>query len=124
MHNPGAFVFARNASVYLHPHLLTKKEGIMVYSIAAIMIDPQKGAGEYEGYIRRVKPVVERYGGRYLLRSEKITPLTSRWEPDRMIVIEWDSREQLELCFNSSAYRKIAGMRENSVDSRAVIVEG
>ena len=110
MHNPGAFVFARNASVYLHPHLLTKKEGIMVYFIAAIMIDPQKGAGEY--------------GGRYLLRSEKITPLTSRWEPDRMIVIEWDSREQLELCFNSSAYRKIAGMRENSVDSRAVIVEG
>ena len=50
MHNPGAFVFARNASVHLHPHLLTKKEGITVYFIAAIMIDPQKGAGEYEGY--------------------------------------------------------------------------
>ena len=124
MHNPGAFVFARNASVYLHPHLLTKKEGIMVYFVAETYIDGQKGRGEDDDYIRSVRPIVEKYKGRYLVRTEKIQPLTGKWKPERFIIIEWDTREQLESCFQSEEYRKIAVKRENSVDSRAIIMEG
>lgn len=96
----------------------------MVYFIVTIYRDVEKDVKEYETYIRLVKPIVEAYGGRYLVRSNKITALTQRWNPQRIIVIEWDTKEQMEQCFQSEEYKQIAGKREDSVDSRAIIVEG
>lgn len=95
----------------------------MVYFIVTVYVDEEKGKGEYEKYIQEVRPIVESYGGKYLIRSEKITPLGSRWEPTRVIIIEWNTRKELERCFASDQYRSIVSKRENSVDSRAVIVE-
>jgi uncharacterized protein (DUF1330 family) len=113
------FFYNYHASEHLH-----RKEGIMVYFVAETYIDSQKGRGEYDDYIRSVRPIVEKYKGRYLVRTEKIQPLTGKWKPERFIIIEWDTREQLESCFQSEEYRKIAVKRENSVDSRAIIMEG
>lgn len=96
----------------------------MVYFIVTIYRDVEKDVKGYETYIRLVKPIVEAYGGRYLVRSNKITALTQRWNPQRIIVIEWDTKEQMEQCFQSEEYKQIAGKREDSVDSRAIIVEG
>lgn len=96
----------------------------MVYFIVTIYRDVEKDVKEYETYIRLVKPIVEAYGGRYLVRSNRITALTQRWNPQRIIVIEWDTKEQMEQCFQSEEYKQIAGKREDSVDSRAIIVEG
>lgn len=93
----------------------------MIYFIAEIYDVEQKA--EYEDYIWLVKPVVEQYGGRYLLRSSRIIPLTPKWNPDRLVIIEWESRQQMDNCFASDAYRAIAGLRERSVDSRAIVVE-
>ena len=73
--------------------------------------------------IKAVKPIVSIYHGKYITRSEKITALSSVWRPDRVIVIEFDTREQLERCFGSEEYQQIAFLRESSVDSRAIIVE-
>lgn len=70
-----------------------------------------------------VKPIVERYGGRYLIRSDKVEALQEQWQPDRVIVIAWDTKEQMETCFLSEEYRSIAEKREKTVDSRAIIVE-
>lgn len=60
----------------------------------------------------------------YIVRSETITPLGTKWQPDRVIIIEFETREQLDACFSSREYRSIASLREQSVDSRAIIVEG
>lgn len=96
----------------------------MVYFIACIETDIDGKPQRYQEYIREVEPIVKRFGGRYIVRSDKVTNLSEDWKPDRVIIIEWDSREQLERCFDSKEYRKIAGKRENSVDSKAIIVEG
>ena len=39
-------------------------------------IDEDKGRGSYDEYITQVVPIVERYGGKYIVRSEKITSLS------------------------------------------------
>lgn len=96
----------------------------MFYFIVTIHSDNIEEINDYQEYIELVKPIVESYGGRYLVRSNKITALQNKWIPDRVIIIEWKTREQLEACFSSKEYRAIAGKRENSVDSRAIIVEG
>lgn len=95
----------------------------MVYFIVSVYEDKSKEKNEYEDYIRLVKPIVEKYGGRYLVRSDKVTALQDMWCPKRIIVITWDTKEQLTKCFASKEYREIASKRENSVDSRAIIVE-
>ena len=75
-------------------------------------------------YIREVKPIVEKHGGEYLVRTNEVIPLSSGWKPDRVIVIRFPSRESLERCFSSEEYRQIKSLREDSVDSHAIIVKG
>ncbi|WP_343212192.1 DUF1330 domain-containing protein [Akkermansia sp.] len=41
-----------------------------------------------------------------------------------MIVIRIPSRESLECCFASEEYRQLKSLREDSVDSHAIIVKG
>jgi uncharacterized protein (DUF1330 family) len=95
----------------------------MVYFIATAFLNDTKDNDAYYEYIERVKSIVNVYHGRYLVRSDKITSLSPLWTPDRVIVIEFDTREHLDACFMSEEYRQISALRENSVDSRAIIVE-
>lgn len=95
----------------------------MVYFIACIRMNDNSKNSSYMEYIREVKQIVEQFGGRYLVRSDKVTALSKKWKPDRVIVIEWDSKRQMEECFSSGTYRAIAGKRERAVESSAIIVE-
>lgn len=95
----------------------------MIYFAVTIKIEEERGRGEYGEYICQVKPIVERYGGRYIIRSEQITPLHTDWQPDRFVLIEFPTRDALNQCFDSEEYRKIAGKRINSVNSQAIIIE-
>ena len=95
----------------------------MVYVVATTYFDNSKDKKAYLDYIKMVKPIVNKYHGRYIVRSEKITPLSTEWKPNRVIIIEFDTREQLEQCFSSKEYRNIALLRETSVDSKAIIIE-
>ena len=95
----------------------------MVQFIVTTYFDESTDRKAYQDYIRIVKPIVQKYHGRYIVRSEKVTPLGTDWNPSRVIIIAFDTREHLDACFASEEYKKIAFLRENSVDSRAVIVE-
>ena len=96
----------------------------MVYFLVLIEQDQAVRPAVYAEYIAQVRPIVERYGGRYLVRTDQVIPMQEGDCPDRMILIEWDSRERLEACFSSDEYRRIRKKREHSVRSRAMIVEG
>jgi len=39
------------------------------FFIVDTYIDENKGRGSYDDYIEQVKPIVERYGGKYLART-------------------------------------------------------
>ena len=65
------------------------------YFIVDVYIDENKGRGSYEDYIERVKPIVESFGGEYLVRTEKIRALSPLRNPGRVIVIRFPSREEL-----------------------------
>ena len=94
------------------------------YFIVDTYIDEQKGRGEYDEYIHAVKPIVESYGGEYLARTENVCSFCGGRTPQRVILIKFYSKENLDACFSSPEYKAIMSKRINSVDSRAVIVEG
>jgi uncharacterized protein (DUF1330 family) len=78
----------------------------------------------YAEYIERVPGVVEKYGGRYLVRGGEVTPLSGNWNPERVVVIEFETTEQVWQCFGSSEYLDLAPLREQSTSSRAIVVDG
>ena len=93
------------------------------YFIIDVYIDENKGRGEYADYIEKVRPIVESFGGEYLVRSENVTSLNPDRTPQRVIIIHFPSREKLNECFSSKEYREIMSKREDNVDARALIVE-
>lgn len=93
------------------------------YFLIDTYIDEKRGRGLYDDYIKKVKPIIESYGGEYLLRSEKVSSLSPQRTPQRVIVIRFPDREKLEACFHSEEYQAIAFERAENVDARAVIVE-
>ena len=93
------------------------------YFIVDTYIDEKKNQSEYEKYIALVKPIVESYGGAYLVRSNKVTALSEKRNPQRVIIIRFPSRAELEKCFASTEYNEIMRKREENVDARALIVE-
>lgn len=95
----------------------------MCYFIVDTYIDATNGKQSYTDYIEEVKPIVESYGGEYLVRSEKIVSLHHKRNPQRVIVIRFPNRQQLDKCFASKEYKTIKNKREVSVDARALIVE-
>lgn len=84
----------------------------------------EKYSGEYTDYITKVKPIVERFGGKYLVRTNTVISLNDERCPQRSIVIEFPNKKALDLCFSSEDYKAIMMKRINSVDSRAIIVPG
>ena len=80
-------------------------------------------ASMYERYLEAVAPIVREHGGEYIIRSDKITPVTGDWSAKRVIVLRFDTVEAMRACFHSEAYRQIAHLRENSTVSKSLLVE-
>jgi uncharacterized protein (DUF1330 family) len=66
---------------------------------------------------------VEKYGGCYHVRGEKILPLGD-WKPERVVVIEFQNKNQIQKWLISPEYAAIAPLREGGAVSQAIIVEG
>jgi uncharacterized protein (DUF1330 family) len=83
-----------------------------------------KDAEAYGAYIERVPPIIAKYGGRYLVRGGEITPGAGDWTPERIIILEFPSREHITRCFSSPEYREIAPLHDAGAEYRSVIVGG
>ena len=80
------------------------KEGVVdmcCYFLVDTYIDEEKGRGMYDDYIRKVKPIVESFGGEYLVRTENITSLHPERNPQRVILIRFPSRQALDACHHA-----------------------
>jgi len=78
---------------------------------------------KYDEYKERVAPIIWKFGGEYVLRSDRLSPISGIWSVERVVLIRFDSREQLQRCFQSDEYSAVAPLREQSTVSKAMIVE-
>jgi len=87
----------------------------------------------YEQYRIKVEPIIKEYGGKYLVRSggmefdkdpdKKVIPGEGNWNPNRLIILEWNSMEELQKFINSTEYQKVAELRKKSASTKSVIVK-
>lgn len=94
------------------------------YLVAEITPKSAQESEDYLEYIRRVRPLVESHGGRYLVQGGNPKPFAGEWNPARLIVVEFPSKAALMGCFMSEEYRDVAPLRVRSTTGRSVIVDG
>ena len=86
----------------------------------------------YEQYRFKVEPIIKKFGIKYLIRSggmafdkdptRKVIPVEGGWNPDRLIIIQWNSMEQLQKFATSAEYIAIAKLRSNAAATKSIIV--
>lgn len=91
------------------------------YLIAELKVHDDEEFGKYK---EQVAPMVEKYGGRYLVRGGAIFGLEGDSAPERMVVIEFPSMEKAREFYDSEEYQPVMELRLNSADSRLLLAEG
>jgi len=80
-------------------------------------------ADNYAEYIRLDTPVVERFGGKFIVRGGRNeTPETP--QKDRHVVVEFPDYDTALACYKSPDYQRAADIRRANSESDIVIIEG
>ena len=91
------------------------------YLIASIDVHDVAG---FEEYRTRVTPVVEAYGGRYLVRTDRLAPLEGAQPRGRLVMLEFPSMDVAQSFYRSADYATLMQQRQASATSDIVLVEG
>jgi uncharacterized protein (DUF1330 family) len=78
----------------------------------------------FEEYRRRVAPMIERFGGRYLTRSGTHEVLDGNWSPTRVVIIEFPDMARLRSWYESAEYQPLAALRREAGSDVLIAVEG
>jgi uncharacterized protein (DUF1330 family) len=91
------------------------------YLISTIEItDP----AAYEEYRKLVGPVLQKFGGKFLVRGGKIDYLEGEWKPRRVVVVEFDSMERARAFSDSPEYAPAKAARHRASVSSVIVVDG
>lgn len=79
---------------------------------------------KYGEYIKKVPPIIEKFGGTYLARGGAVTVVAGDWNPARVIIVRFESMDRFNAWWNSPEYRAVAPLREEGARTNAVVIEG
>jgi uncharacterized protein (DUF1330 family) len=82
--------------------------------------DPER----YKQYIEVVPATIAAYGGKYLARGGETAVLEGDWEPQRVVVLEFESLERIKEWWESDDYRAPKLLRQSASVAKIVAVEG
>jgi len=75
-------------------------------------------------YARQAPAVIQKYGGKYLVRGGAWEALEGDWRPKRVVVLEFPSVAQAKRWYDSDDYKKLKDMRRKAAKSNVILVEG
>ena len=78
----------------------------------------------FDEYIRDIPTVVERCGGKYLVRGGPTEVVSGNRTPHRVVVIEFETLEGAQAYANDPESRRLGEIRDRSSNSTTIIVEG
>ncbi len=76
----------------------------------------------YKRYADAARLVIEKYQGEYIIRSRNVTLVSGTLKPERVLLIQFPNEQAIKDCFASPEYCQLTPLREQSVESRAFIV--
>jgi uncharacterized protein (DUF1330 family) len=94
---------------------------VAVYAVVNVRItDPAR----YAQYRDEAPATIARYGGKYLARGGTVEVLEGDWNPQRLVVLEFESMERFREWYDSPEYAPHKQLRSEAADTDFVVVEG
>ena len=91
------------------------------YIIVDVQItDPEA----YERYKAAVPATLAAYGGKFLVRGGHAEVLEGNWEPNRIVVVEFESIEKAKAWWSSHEYAAPKQLRQSASVTQMIAVEG
>jgi uncharacterized protein (DUF1330 family) len=91
------------------------------YFIARVNVtDPEK----YKDYTSVTPGVVEKYGGKFVVRAGEMVTLEGPELTERIVVIEFPTLERVKEFYNSEEYQQAKKLREGAATTSFIAIEG
>jgi uncharacterized protein (DUF1330 family) len=94
---------------------------VPAYVIAQLTITDPQG---FEQYRNMVPATIAKYGGKYVVRGGTMEKLEGDWEPQRLVILEFESAERAKQWWASEDYREAKQLRQRTAQTSLIIVEG
>lgn len=91
------------------------------YLIANLEVTDPAG---FEEYRQKVSPLIDQFGGRYLVRGGEVRMLEGNLPIRRLVVLEFPSVEAAQRFYDSPEYQPLLKIRLASTKSDLVLVAG
>jgi len=78
----------------------------------------------YEAYKRLAQAAIAKHGGRYIVRGGDTSVLEGRWQPHRIVVLEFPSASAVRRFYSSPEYRAARAEREGAARMNMITVAG
>ena len=91
------------------------------YVIAQIKVTD---AATYPSYVEMVQPIIEKFGGEFIVRGGRSQSYEGTPPGDRNVVIRFPSYEAAEAWYHSDDYADAKALRRSASTSVQTIVEG
>jgi uncharacterized protein (DUF1330 family) len=98
-----------------------REDDMTTYIIAEIEVTD---AATYDRYKARTPGVIERYGGRFIVRGGRAETLEGDGRPGRLVVVEFPDMAAARRFYDSPEYQEIIGLRHQASRGRMILVEG
>jgi uncharacterized protein (DUF1330 family) len=92
-----------------------------VYLVAQIEVHDPLG---YDAYRSRTGAVIERFGGRFLVRGGTLHPLEGEPDFSRLVIIEFADLDAARRFYDSAEYQALIPHRTDNARSMLLIAEG
>ena len=79
---------------------------------------------QYQDFMTKVKPALEKAGARYLARGGTHKVYEGDWNPRRIVLLEFPSLAAWESFYYGPVYQDIKAIRDACSSARLVSVEG
>jgi uncharacterized protein (DUF1330 family) len=81
-------------------------------------------AERYKDYIKHVPALIEKSGGKYLVRGGRSQVLEGSWSPSGLIILEFPDREAALALYNHPEYQPYKNLRQSISTSSLIVVDG
>ena len=78
----------------------------------------------FKDYVTAVLAYIEKHRGKYLVRGGNVEVKEGLWQPKRVVVIEFPTKENALAFLEDPGYQLVAAIRQESATTNLVIVEG
>ena len=78
----------------------------------------------YEGYKKLTLGTLENYKGKFIVRGGQTETLEGNWNPERIVVLEFPTKELAKQWWASEEYAPAKAIRQGAASTKMLLVEG